>query len=104
MVMTVGDRSRRDAIYRCLADARRRDVLRYLREADDGTASVDDLTAYVVEQETNSPVPDREKVAVSLYHTHLPMLADEGFVEFDERSGTVRYHPHQALERILGVE
>ncbi|WP_419181088.1 DUF7344 domain-containing protein [Haloarcula ordinaria] len=73
--MTEGDRSTLDAIYQCLANTRRRDVLRYLQEVDDGIASVGDLADYVVEQETNSPTPSRDSVLTNLYHTHLPMLA-----------------------------
>ena len=93
-----------DAIYRCLADSRRRYVLSYLRDTGDGIASVGDLADHVVEQETHSPAPSRDSVLISLYHTHLPMLAGEGLIAFDERTETVRYRHHPALEQILGEE
>ena len=35
-------------------------------------------------------VGDRERVRISLYHWHLPKLADAGLVEYDRESGRVR--------------
>jgi hypothetical protein len=44
---------------------------------------------------------DREQLAVQLQHTHLPKLADHGVVEYERRSGAVRYRPSEPVERVL---
>lgn len=39
----------------------------------------------------------RHKLAVDLLHTHLPKLADAGVIDYDTRSGTIRYWVHPSL-------
>lgn len=90
-----------DSLYRCVADRHRRQLLTYLRETENGTATVDELVDYVVRQEVNSPAPDRASVAVDIYHLHLPLLADEGVVEFDARTERVQYTSRPDVERRL---
>jgi len=102
--MGADERPTLDAAHRCLANERRRTVIDYLRADDDGTASLDDLIDHVIDQETNSPAPNRERVAIDLYHVSLPMLADYGVIDFDERTETVRYRPSPDLERVMDRE
>jgi len=90
-----------DPVYRCLANEHRRTVLACLRDWEDQAVSLDDLVDAVVERETNSPTPDSETVAIELYHSHLPMLATHGVIDFDERTETIRYSGHSEIERIL---
>lgn len=42
---------------------------------------------------TPETVRDRERVDVALYHRHLPKLADEGVIEWDDETGTVTRGP-----------
>ena len=90
-----------DSVCRCLANERRRTVIASLRDMEAETASLDDLVDHVVEQETNSPAPDRETVAIELYHRHLPMLADHGLVDFDERTKTVSHRTQPEIEQVV---
>lgn len=90
-----------DDHYRCIASERRRHVLAYLRESDRETESLDDLVEHVVSRESDSPPPDRERVAIDLYHCHLPVLADADVVDFDSRTETVRYRGHERVEALL---
>lgn len=90
-----------DEAYRSVADQRRRHVLSYLRDTSTQTAALDDLVDYVVEQETNSPAPDRESVKIDLYHVHLPLLADAGAIDFDSRTETVCYRTKPSVETLL---
>lgn len=101
--MGESERPTRDSVHRCLANERRRTVIDYLR-TNDGTASLDDLIDHVVEQETNSPAPDRETVTYELYYAHLPILDDRGVIDFDERTGTVRYRSPPEMERVIDSE
>ncbi|WP_254279926.1 DUF7344 domain-containing protein [Haloarcula marina] len=82
-----------DTLHRCLANKRRRMILYYLHRTEDGVASLDDFVDYIVSQEANSSAPDSTRVAIALYHKHLPMLADCGLIDFDRRTETARYSP-----------
>ena len=79
-----------DVLFQCLAHRRRRAVLSYLVEGSDGTAAVDDLVNVVVAAETHSPSPDRDAVALTLVHTHLPKLAEYGLLEYDHDRARVK--------------
>lgn len=75
-------------LFRMLSHPHRRVVLYYLREHE--TASLDALAACVTGWSeagpgagTSTPSVDAEHVRIELHHTHLPMLADAGFVTYD---------------------
>ena len=95
-----------DEIFHLLQDERRRNVLRCLR-GEDGPVQVADLAERVgaLEHDTTAralPSEVRERVYVSLYHSHLPKLDDAGVVEHDESGGTVERTPHaDRLDRHL---
>lgn len=85
-----------------LTDRRRRLVLEYCVSAAGETVDVDDLVEHLAERrERLSGVGDRDAVRTSLHHVHLPMLASKGVVEFDPRSGQLRYHSDDRLEEWL---
>lgn len=94
-----------DEILSALSTKSRRYILYYLQEAE--TATLDDLTRQLVAWETNQPPADVaegaiERKRVQVYHHHLPKLAESHLIEFDERSGAVRYkHPPTLLEQFL---
>jgi DNA-binding transcriptional ArsR family regulator len=78
-----------DTVYRVLADRRRRAVLRFLVDRS-GTATVDELTDWLWERERGQHGTDsRSRIAVDLYHTELPMLADADVVEYDREEESV---------------
>jgi hypothetical protein len=59
-------------------------------------ALVDRLT------ESKQPAtPDRASLAIQLYHTDLPKLADVGVVAYDPDRGTVQYQPDAQVEVVL---
>lgn len=99
--MSLRDRTALDAVYRSVADRRRQFVIAYLRDTPDGTASLDEVADYVVEQEPGAQSPDRGSVLVDLHHTHLPLLDDTGVVDFDRREGTIRYRPDPTIEAMF---
>ena len=84
------DSSVLDWLFRTLADGRRRVGLAYLLDTENGAATFDELVDGVVEAETHSPAPDREAVALSLEHQHLPLLEEKGLIEYERDRGVVR--------------
>jgi len=87
-----------DEIYHLLQTQRRRDVLRYLRTADD-RVRLRDLAEQVAawEQETtvdNLTSDERQRVYISLYQSHLPKLDNHGIVNYDKDRGWVEPTPH----------
>lgn len=90
-----------DALFAALADEHRRRVVRYFQTAENDVATVDDLVAYTTEEETDGSTCDR--FVQRFHHVTLPKLADQGVVEYDDRSRTVRYCGPPLLERMLTV-
>jgi DNA-binding transcriptional ArsR family regulator len=88
-----------DDLFDALSHARRRAVLSYLHDADDDVAAVSELVDRVTRQEADRTGDRRETVAVALYHKHLPKLAAAELLDYDSRSGTVRYRGQSALGR-----
>lgn len=87
-VSSVDDRTR---IYEMLADARRRQTLQVLCEADEPLA-LEDLAREVAAREgsdTGASEEEIERVLISLYHIHVPKLEANGIVEFDSSQRTV---------------
>lgn len=87
------DASDTDAIFRALADARRRHALAALADSE-GALSLDALANGVVARECDCDEADSSAVVertvlVALYHTHAPLLAEAGLVEFDPEGKSV---------------
>jgi len=85
-----------DELFEVLADEHRRRVLAYLADTDDGVAAFSELIEHVAADSTGEST-DKERVAVSLHHSHLPKLADASLVEYDPRSEVVRYRGGPAV-------
>ena len=74
-----------DAFHQALSDERRRRVLAALCDEDDSLL-LTDLARYVVDREPGVEPPTAETVQdcrISLYHCHLPKLAEAGLITFD---------------------
>ena len=92
-----------DTALQLLADQRRREVLRFLMNCEDNVGSLDDLVAAI---HASGPPPSGEqmneqRLRTVLIHKHLPKLATEDIIEYDTRSGEIRYRPHEPLEELL---
>lgn len=94
-----------DYLLDLLADDRRRYVLKCLREHD-GAISMSDLAEDVAARETEEPRTAIEaemvqRVATSLYHSHVPKLADVGVVEFDrDRNLVAASNANGSIKRV----
>lgn len=92
-----------DSLFDILASDRRRCVLYYLYRTDEQVATVDELVEFILEVKgvEGSPEEAYTNVAISLHHVELPRLVEEGVIEFDRRSKTVRYWSQPSLEEWL---
>ena len=90
-----------DDVFGLLADWRRRAVCLYF--ADEGVSSteVDTLATAVAQRGMGRVDDDTDESAVrdALVEEHLPRLDRAGVLDFDERSGSVRYWGQPTVEK-----
>lgn len=99
-----GHRSRLDELLAALADSRRRNIVYYLRDAEQIT--IETLSRQVASWEHDTPASEttpemRENALLDLTHAHLPALSEAGLVEYDRRSGAIRFRDPPAMLRPL---
>ena len=88
-----------DELNRIAADPTRRALVTVLLRTE-GTATVDGLAGTI--RDEMQPASERatsDRLAIELYHKHLPMLRAENCIEFDAELGVVR-----PLERLQQFE
>lgn len=90
-----------DALFRALADDRRRAVLDVLSHQF-GPVHAETLAREVAARERDSAESDVpgeavERILVDLVHVRLPRLEDAGFIDYDAAAGTVAYDGHPDL-------
>lgn len=83
-----------DVLFSALADRRRRLLLERVAEPPDPVV-VEELVRHVVGREdgttTDLSAEDRRaRIAVSLYHKHIPTLETAGVIDVDRGTNTVR--------------
>ena len=86
-----------DDIYHLLQTKRRRDVLRYLRDAEE-PVRIRELAEQIAAWEAETAVDklnssQRQRVYISLYQSHLPKLDNHGIVDYDKDRGRVEATP-----------
>ncbi|WP_424017306.1 winged helix-turn-helix domain-containing protein [Halorientalis pallida] len=89
-----------DTTFDLLANRTRRELLWYLATAD-GPTTVDEAAAHLANA---GGIPGRSaaRIEIALVHSHVPKLASEGVVTYDERTRELDYRPDDAIERVLG--
>ncbi|MDS0475793.1 hypothetical protein [Natrinema sp. 1APR25-10V2] len=105
-VRTDGGGGGLDRLLDLVSSHRRRYALYYLRKNE--AATVDELAEQLAtNRETVSESPSTEQLnraRGALIHTVLPRLQAAGCIEYDRRSGTIRYRqPTQSLTTVLDV-
>jgi len=83
-----------DRVFELLKNQRRREVLRYLEDAEEETVSLSDLAEHIAAIENDTTVQaisssERKRVYVGLYQCHLPKMDDMNVVAFDQNRGTI---------------
>jgi len=90
-----------DTVFDLLSDRRRRYALYHLVGEGPGTVDYTALAERIASWEVADGDPSEsrvETVAADLYHSHLPKLDAENVVEFDPRSGDVRFRGQPTVE------
>jgi hypothetical protein len=91
-----------DTVFEALSDWRRREICQYFLEADATTATVTELALLIEAYESGGENgPTRAEITDDLRDRHLPRLERAGAVEYDTRSGTVRYRGQPTVEKWL---
>ncbi len=85
--------SRLDRVFEVLSDAQRRRIVYYLVESTDGFTTVEELCDVLD--------GDSRHTETRLRHVHLPRLEAMSIVDYDERTGAIRYSDDMLLEDIL---
>ncbi len=89
-----------DALHRCLEHPVRRAVLCALAEQTEEVTTLDAL----VDTLDETMAGGEDQLRIELHHVHLPKLCALDAVEFDYRSGAVRFHPESATSRFVEQE
>lgn len=73
-----------DSVFSAISHPGRRYVLTYLLRSE-GYVTMSELVDYVMEETDHSKPSEefRREVTINLTHTHLPTLADEGFIDYN---------------------
>lgn len=92
-----------DELLQLVADRRRRQAIQHLRQEASGKTTFDGLVDRLHNGGTDADgqPTDRKHLAIQLYHTLLPKLADQGVADFEPENGTIRYRPDDQCETIL---
>lgn len=88
--------------YRILRDRRRRLVPQYFSELLGVDSDLGRIADYVHQRGTGND-QDRRGIETQLHHAHLPILDSRGVIEYDHRTGNVRYVGSYTLERFVRV-
>ena len=94
-----------DTAFDCLRSARRRYLLYHLADNDDPVVTFEEAVAAIREYEGadtgSDEVPPRQSVRTDLLHSHLPRLADAGVLDYDLRTGEIRFEGTGPVEEWL---
>jgi hypothetical protein len=98
-----------DQLFEILKNQRRREVIRYVIDADE-EVTLSTLAEALAAQETGKDVAqitsqERKRVYVGLYQCHLPKMDDYGAIEYNKPRGRIESGEHtHRFERYLSVE
>lgn len=91
----------RDRAFDLLRNQQRRSVLETLHAIDETVMTTEELADRVLARDSDAD--DRDQVLTRLYHQTLPRLADDGVIDFDSRTDTVRYDGGELIDTLLSA-
>lgn len=84
-----------------LGNQGRRYALESLHATTETVLSADDIADHLLAHDPDAG--DRDSVLLELHHKILPRLANEGIVDFDARTDTVRYRGGELVDGLLAT-
>ncbi|ELY47160.1 hypothetical protein DV706_02235 [Natronorubrum bangense] len=88
-----------DAVFRLLADARRRKLIAALESCEDDQLPLSKL----IRQSTTDEQVDLEARKREFHHVHLPMLDDHGLIDYDSEADLIRYYHCELVADVLAM-
>ncbi|MFB6222904.1 MAG: ArsR family transcriptional regulator [Haloarcula sp.] len=92
-----------DDVFEVLSDWRRRAVCRYFSTCDGSAADVETIATAIANQGSMSAAVaaemSSEAIQAQLETEHLPVLHQIGIIDYDERSGAVKYWGSPTVEK-----
>lgn len=97
-----------DETYTLLANRQRRKLLYHLREMNPAETTLESLVQHLAESDhvTIDGADDeeiRERLHLSLIHSHIPKLEQAAVIDWNERDKTIRYRGDPVLDELLDV-
>lgn len=97
------EETEREAVYDAISSTRRRRALQLL-VATDHSLTLADLATEIArtEQEPGGPLTEAQvdQIRITLYHLHIPKLADTGIVTYDPDERRVAMHDSEPLQQV----
>lgn len=82
-----------------LSDHYRRQTIQILRQTPDGEVGFEELLDKLIR--STGVEKSRHHAAIQLHHNHLPKLAEDDFISYNQDAGHVRYRPDQKAEALM---
>lgn len=91
-----------DNLSRVLNHHVRRETIHYFERLAESVSSLDQIADFIANNRAESRDKEtRDRLRIELHHLHLPKLADADLIEYDPKSGLVRYIPDDDMEELL---
>jgi DNA-binding transcriptional ArsR family regulator len=88
-----------DGLLDTLSDETRREIVRYFENTSDGqSATIEELVDYLT---ARIPHADQKLLETMLWHQHLPVLRERGWIEIDYREDQIRYRNKSEARQFL---
>lgn len=88
-----------DSVLDTLRNNVRRELIHFFENlTTETTATLEELVAHI---ERRVPAEDGARLSTRLVHEHLPKLQSRGWIDFDRRTGTIRYHGHSSAGQLV---
>lgn len=79
-----------NCLLKTLSSQHRRELIHYFESCEEAdTASLDTVVSHIADR---MPSTNPTAVEVALHHTHLPILQERGWIDYDPREGLIRYY------------
>ena len=88
-----------DKTLHLLSDHHRRHTIQILRQSPDAEVGFEEFLDELIRR-TGVEKP-RDHVAIQLHHNHLPKLAEEDLIAYNQDAPHVRYRPDQEVEAVM---
>ncbi len=96
-------------VFEILKNERRRMVIEYLKNQEDGSATLDVVAEHIAAIENDVDVSQisssqRKRVYIGLYQCHLPKMDEYGVVDYEKSRGTIELRDISQFDRYLDTE